>query len=189
MRTRPLNTEEFIEIISLIKEGFEYTDENNSNRIFYPNERIALALKTQALTGLRIGDIITLKLENFKDGYIYIREEKTDKIQNREINSKLISELKDFAIKNKISFNEKLFPITVRAVQKQLKIAVNELELSRISSHSFRKFYATQIYEKDKDIHLVSKLLNHSNVTTTEKYLGLTDADINKASKSIWIDI
>ena len=39
------------------------------------------------------------------------------------------------------------------------------------SVHDFRHFYACREYEKDKDIYRVMELLNHTNITTTQKYL------------------
>ena len=40
-----------------------------------------------------------------------------------------------------------------------------------ISCHSFRKSFATRLYEKTKDILFVQACLGHSNVTTTQKYI------------------
>jgi integrase len=39
------------------------------------------------------------------------------------------------------------------------------------SAHDFRHFFAVREYTKDKDIFRVSRLLNHSNVAITQKYL------------------
>ena len=39
------------------------------------------------------------------------------------------------------------------------------------SSHDFRHYFAIQEYRKDKDIWRVSRLLNHTSLTATEKYL------------------
>jgi integrase len=39
------------------------------------------------------------------------------------------------------------------------------------SVHDLRHFYAVSEYRKDKDIYRVCKLLNHSDVKTTMKYL------------------
>lgn len=49
---------------------------------------------------------------------------------------------------------------------------------SRYSCHSFRHFYATTEYKKNKDIERLRKLLNHSDIGTTQIYLqslGLID--------------
>jgi site-specific recombinase XerC len=46
------------------------------------------------------------------------------------------------------------------------------------SAHDLRHFYAVTEYRKDKDIHRVSKLLNHASISVTENYLkGLGEAE------------
>lgn len=50
--------------------------------------------------------------------------------------------------------------------------------LSKYSCHSFRHYYATAEYKKNKDIERLRKLLNHSDIGTTQIYLqslGLID--------------
>lgn len=184
MKTRALKQNEYMEIIKNMMFGFTY-ETLEGKKEFRPNYRIALILQVQATTGLRIGDILELKLNNFKNGKLRIKEQKTNKIQDREVAQRLIDLLTDYALENKIGKDEKLFPIGVRAVQKQLKIVSDYLGLKSISTHSFRKFYATVIYDKTLDINLIRSLLNHSSVETTQKYIGLTEAEINKASKEM----
>ena len=65
-----------------------------------------------------------------------------------------------------------MFPITERAVQKQLHIVCDYLGYEGISTHSFRKWYATEIYNANVfDIALVQRLLQHSSVATTQRYI------------------
>ena len=68
-----------------------------------------------------------------------------------------------------------IFPITERAVQKQLKIVCDWLGYTGVSTHSFRKFFATEIYKKnDFNIILVQQLLQHSTPAVTLKYIGIS---------------
>ena len=67
-----------------------------------------------------------------------------------------------------------MFPITERAVQKQLHIVCDYLGFEGISTHSFRKLYATEIYNANGfDIALVQRLLQHSSASTTQRYIGI----------------
>lgn len=70
-------------------------------------------------------------------------------------------------------------------IHKQLKIISNYLGLTNISSHTFRKMFATRVYEQTQDIELVKELLNHSDVSTTQKYLRVTQQKIKDVSESI----
>lgn len=185
MATRPIEIDEYKKIIELIHEGFTYEVEGKE-KTFRPNPRISLALQLQASLGLRIGDVLDLRLRNFKNGKLEIREDKTDKLQYRDINSSIINAVYDYAIDNNIKQDDKLFDISVRAVQKQLKIVTDYLKLNNISTHSFRKLYAVTAYEKNNnDIELVKELLNHSSIATTQRYIRVSQKAINEASKNI----
>lgn len=185
MATRPVEICEYKEIISLLNEGFTYGD----SKVFRPNQQIALALQIQANLGLRIGDTLELKLSNFKNGRLEIREDKTDKLQYREVNQALVNMIMEYALEKNLSKDSNLFDISVRAVQKQLKIVTEYLGLSNISTHSFRKLYATLQYEKNNNnLELVKELLNHSSIATTQRYIRVSQQAINKASKNFFIE-
>lgn len=184
MATRPIELSEYKEVINLLNEGFEYGD-----KIFRANKQIALALQLQANLGLRIGDILELKLSNFKNGKLEIREDKTDKLQYRDINPAITQAVLEYALENKLDKDDKLFKIGVRAVQKQLKIVTEYLGLTNISTHSFRKLFATMQYElNENNLELVKELLNHSSIATTQRYIRVSQQAINKASKNFYID-
>ena len=51
-----------------------------------------------------------------------------------------------YCYENNISSTSEIFPIGKKAVQKQLKIVCDYLNLTNISTHSFRKYFVTQIY-------------------------------------------
>lgn len=185
--TRPLEIEEYKNIMELLNNGFKYTLEGKE-KVFRPNTQIALILSLQANIGLRIGDILSLKLSSFKGNKLQITEDKTDKLQYREINPAITNMVMEYALENNIKKSDDLFKITPRAVQKQLKIICDYLDLENISTHSFRKMYATIQYEaNNNNIELVKELLNHSSIATTQRYIRVSQKEINKASKSYFI--
>lgn len=187
MITRPLEMEEYRDMIELITNGFSYTDKEGKERKFRRNDKLALALILQANLGLRIGDVLALTLNNFQNNKLVIAEDKTEKLQNREVNQKIIQLIYDYAIENKLDKKDKLFNrLSVRAVQKQLKIVTEHLNLINISTHSFRKMYAVIQYENNNNnIELVKELLNHSSIATTQRYIRVSQNAINEASKNI----
>ena len=187
MATRPLEVNEYKKIIELLNNGFTYT-EGDKDKSFRPNQQIAIALTLQANLGLRIGDVLELRVSSFKGDKLEIREDKTDKLQYRAINPSITNLVKDYAIDNNLSKQDKLFNIGVRVVQKQLKIICNYLELENISTHSFRKMYATLQYEANNhNLELIKELLNHSSIATTQRYIRVSQEAINKASSSFII--
>ena len=71
-----------------------------------------------------------------------------------------------------------MFPLTTRAIQKQLAIVCEYLGYEGISTHSFRKWYATEIYRNNGyDIALVQRFLQHSSASITQRYIGIEQMD------------
>lgn len=180
-KTKALDREQYGLIIDTIRNGFQY---NGSE--FKPNNRLATLLMVQANLGVRISDILKLTLSDIvKESGRYrldIVEQKTGKERNFTVPAALYDYLVTYAGENKIGNQAKLFPICERAVQKQLKIVADYLQIDGISTHSFRKFYATQIYQNnDYDIELVRHLLQHSSATITQKYIGISSARVEQA--------
>ncbi len=179
MTSRPLEIAEYREIISLMLNGF-ITEKDG---VFKPNKQAALALQLEASLGLRIGDILALRLHNFKNGKLVRVEDKTNKLQYRDINRTVYGHIMDYAIDNSLTPADKLFNISVRTVQKRLKTAVDYLGLGNISTHSFRKMYATFAYEENgNNLELVKELLNHTSIATTQRYIRVLQQAINAAS-------
>lgn len=165
-----LSNEQYETIIKTIRNGFP-------NHL--PNIRIATALTVQANLGLRIGDVVKLKLNDIiRDGERYrldIIEEKTGKKRTFTVPLEVYTFLKIYTLENNIKPSARIFQITVRAIQKHLKKACEYLGYENISTHSFRKYFATKAYNSaGKDIRLVQELLQHSSVTTTQRYVGIS---------------
>ncbi|HFD2054558.1 TPA: tyrosine-type recombinase/integrase [Clostridium perfringens] len=185
MATRPISLEEYREVIELILSGFEYKEDNKTKK-FRSNKQLALVLQLQSSLGLRVGDVLELKVNSFKNGKLEIREDKTDKLQYRDVNANVVNTVMQYAIDNKLSNTDKLFKLSVRAIQKQLKIVCVYLGLENISTHSFRKLYATTVYaNSNNNIELVKELLNHSSIATTQRYIRVSQQAIDKASAEI----
>lgn len=153
---------------------------------FEPNERIATALVLEGNLGLHISDVLRLRLADIvKDGDRYrlaIVEQKTGKERVFTVPFIIQQYLENYALRNTIGRTERLFPITERAVQKQLALVCDYLGYERISTHSFRKWYATEIYRNSGyDVALVQRLLQHSSSAITQRYIGIEPQRIEQA--------
>lgn len=168
--TVALTREQYDEIISTMRAGGSY---------FRKNDRIATALVLEANLGLRIEDILKLRLKDIiLDGDRYrlnIIEQKTHKERTFTVPLPIYQYIKIYAIENNIKETESLFPIRERTVQKYLQKVADYLGYENIGTHSFRKFYATDIYNHNNhDIMLVQQLLQHSSVATTQRYIRIS---------------
>lgn len=181
IKTLALSEEQYNNIINLLVTGFEF-----EGKQIQPNSRIATILVLEANLGLRVGDILSLHLNDIVlDGERYrlnVIEDKTEKERTFTVPNDIYNFIKEYCIKNEIKETAKIFQIGERAVQKQLKMACEYLGYKGISTHSFRKYFATKLYiNNDYDIRLVQKVLQHSVYTITQKYIGMEDKKIEKA--------
>ena len=176
-KTKALTTEQYKEIIQTMREGFCGCR---------PNERIATALVLEGNLGLRISDILKLRLcDVVRDGdrfRLEVVEQKTGKKRVFTVPLVIQQYMENYCLRNGIRRNGLMFPITERAVQKQLHIVCDYLGYEGISTHSFRKWYATEIYNTNGfDIALVQRLLQHSSAATTQRYIGIEPQRIEQA--------
>ena len=176
-RTTALTTEQYREIITTMKAG---------GAGFRPNERIATALVLEGNLGIRISDIIRLRLcDIVMDGNRYrlaITEQKTGKQRVFTVPLVIYQYIENYCLRNGIERNALMFPLTARAIQKQLAIVCEYLGYEGISTHSFRKWYSTEIYRANNcDIVLVQRLLQHSSASITQRYIGIEPQRIEKA--------
>jgi len=179
-KTLTLTVEQYHDIIDAMQTGFAGCR---------PNKHMAMALIVEANIGLRISDILKLKLSDIvKDGERYrlnIREQKTKKERFFTVLTEAYQNLKIHCLENNIKADERIFKFTERGVQKKLKQVCNYLEYERVSTHSFRKFFATQIYiNNDYNVILVQQLLQHSTPAVTQKYIGIQPQQIENALKN-----
>ena len=180
-KTVALTDQQYIDIITTIKGGFCH-----AGREYQPNERIATALSLEANLGIRINDILKLRFCNIiKDGDRFrldITEQKTSKARTFTVPGEIRSFIDQYRINNRMSEQQRLFDLSERQVQKHLKAACDYLELAGISTHSFRKYFATQIYiNNGYNIELVRQLLQHSSTTVTQKYIGIQQKHLETA--------
>ena len=176
-KTKALTTEQYKEIIQTMREGFTGCR---------PNERAATALVLEGNLGIRISDILTLRpCDIVRDGERYrleIVEQKTGK--RREFTVPLVVKqyIENYCLRNHISPKDRIFPMTERAIQKQLALVCDYLGFEGIGTHSFRKWYATEIYKANGcDIALVQRLLQHSSAEVTQRYIGIEPQRIERA--------
>lgn len=178
-----LTQEQYQRSIELLRNGFML-----QGVLVKPNERIATIEVLQATLGLRLGDVLKLKLSSFvRDGdrwRLDIKEEKTGKIRNFTVPVEIYSFIQDYALSQGINKDVKLFNISARQVERHLNkvFAKMNLPLRQYGSHSYRKFFATKVYiDNEFNIVLVQKLLQHSSPTTTQLYIGISQKNIEDA--------
>ncbi len=177
-RTIAVSEDQYNEIIRTLMTGYLYHK---------PNRAVANALVTEANLGIRISDILKLRLSDivYENGYHHldIVEIKTKKLRNFRVPESLYNYLMQYCMENGIGKEEKIFPLTERNIQLALKNVVDYLgyDTDKIGTHSFRKLYAQGAWEKSgHNLLIVQNLLQHSSPGTTQRYLGINSAELNR---------
>jgi integrase len=134
-----------------------------------PAEWLPLWLSLE--TGLRIGDVVALRVSNVKPDGIHFKAQKTGKVGVAKISDRLRRELP--------KRGKWLFPspskrgkhLTRQAAWARVKAAGRRagLDLEGLSPHTMRKVFAVELY-RQKGFVEVQKALQHNNSATTEIY-------------------
>ena len=158
------------------------------NLLKQKSERDLLLLNFGLNTGLRISDILKIKVsdiwtkrKHFKHYFILI-EVKTKKEKRIKLNNALKRYLTHYLKNNKLKYSDYLFqsrkgdnkPITRVQAYRTLKIASESLNIENFGTHSLRKTWGYWTYKKSKfNIALIMDMFNHSSQKITLEYIGI----------------
>ena len=140
-------------------------------------------------TGLRISDILQLRVRDLRKPIIYITEIKTRKQKAFEMNptvrKELLELLKDreddeYLVKSRQGVNK---PIKRSMAYKILRKLAEDYGLEGIGTHTLRKTYGYHFYQATKDVAMLQKIFNHSDPAFTLRYIGIIQDTINAATK------
>lgn len=170
------------------------TVENIAKYLKITNERNYIMFLCGIYTGLRISDILKLKISDVKNrNSINLREKKTQKQRIFEINPLLKRELAayiygkdpdEYLIKSRQDFNR---PLTRSMAYKILQGVAEQFSLECIGCHTLRKTFGYHFYQQYKDVVTLQKIFNHSDPGITLRYIGIEQESINNAMKKFKI--
>ncbi|OQR57873.1 site-specific integrase [Bacillus sp. CDB3] len=151
------------------------------------NERNYILFVMGINTGLRISDILKLKVGDVQGSHISMREMKTGKQKRIQMTSSLKRELKWYnegrADEEHLlpSRKGKNRPIGRSMAYKILKRTAEEFGLDEIGTHTLRKTYGYHMYLQTKNIALLMEIFNHSSEKVTLRYIGVNQDAMDKA--------
>ncbi|WP_236183502.1 tyrosine-type recombinase/integrase [Pseudomonas juntendi] len=137
-------------------------------------------------TALRISDLLSLTFEDVQGGNLVIKEGKTGKTRDIELNvaAKAIVERRRAAhpthqyLFEVDSNRAKGKPISRVAVASAFKAVGDEMGL-QLGTHSMRKTRGWLMYNGGSSIELICKVLNHSSPAVTMAYIGITQSEVD----------
>lgn len=131
-------------------------------------------------TGLRVSDILKLKVSDFRNtDHLKIIEKKTGKEKRLLINPALKRELKKYM--SKMADHEYLIqsrrgenmPLSRVTAYKILRAAAKKCNIKEIGTHTMRKTFGYFHYQQNKNIAVLMNIFNHSSEALTLRYIGV----------------
>ena len=187
--TAPLKWTTAMKLLAIMRES----DDLAESRLFF-----ALGF----YTGLRVSDILKLRWQDLENPILNIEEQKTGKFRRIDLNKKLqviIQQVRviiqpfdsnQFIFKGKRGPNKNK-PLTVVGANNRIKQIFErfDIQTQNPSSHTLRKTFALRVYnvnQRSEDaLILLSEMFNHSNISITRKYIGITQERISNVYLSI----
>ncbi len=147
-------------------------------------ERNLLIIETMRKTGLRRKEVASLCVRDINLGrqYLVARMGKGQKDRIIDLSPALIEKLEPF-LKGKAP-EDSVFGITAETISGLIHFAAVKAGV-RIHAHSLRDVFATRLVDHGTDIEVVRRLLGHTDLKNTQRYLARTDKQRRDAVMSL----
>lgn len=146
-------------------------------------ERLYVAIRIMGTTGLRMHELLNVKVEDIKRGVfdIYGKRSKERRIYIPEkAKNELLNLLNGIGITGGFAIVDRSGKqYKSRAFQSILQSIAEETKIDKdlMHPHGFRHFFAKEFIRNHNDICLLADLLGHSNLETTRLYLKMTSRE------------
>lgn len=123
--------------------------------------------------GMRIGEVLKLKLNDIQDRKLILREPRSGKEHEIVfIPQKVADRLRDYAIQTCNDPESRIFPISYEAARAIIS-KVGKMVGIHLRPHDLRRHSATYASRSGVLIEIISKvILRHANLFITQRYLG-----------------
>src|SRR6056297_1007950 len=149
------------------------------------NPRDRLMLELMARGGMRIGEVLKLRMRDVDDCKLFLVSPKCGR-QNEVvyIPKKVAARLREYIRAKEMAPEERIFPLGYTGARQIVKKAGRKIGLE-ISPHDLRRHAATYASRAGAPIEIVSKvILRHANLSTTQRYLG----KVSDTEASRWVE-
>lgn len=155
------------------------------------NEKHRLMVKLLYSSGLRLGELLNLKVGDFEldENIGWVRSGKGGKDRMFIVSTKLVDELKEFvkrAKENDYLFAGREGKMSGRNVQKIVCAAAYKARIEKsVHTHTLRHSFATHLLESGENIRKIQMLLGHSQLSTTQLYLDVSTDELKKVKSPL----
>ena len=155
----------------------------------WKNPLVRLMCITSAMTGMRLGEVLALKMENIHKNYIEVKYSynKADGLKSPKsgytrmvpIPKELYKMLCDASLQDHLfifSYDGKIV-FSPNMVREELQLRCKELGIENKTFHSFRAFFNSQMVTANINESIIRNMIGHTSEKMTEHYLHLESTD------------
>lgn len=137
--------------------------------------------------GLRVSEIINLKITDIDSGNMQVLIEKSKGKKDRYVNlpqtilEQLRNYYKEFKPKKYLFEGQYGDKYSIRSTQQVFKNAMKKAKINKaIGIHGLRHSFATHLLENGTDIKFIQELLGHNDIKTTLRYTHVSEKSLKK---------
>jgi len=157
------------------REGRKILDKETVDEMIYNTRclRDRLILELQARCGLRIGEVLRLKVKDVSDRKLILQEPKSGKDEEVAFMPEQVAKrLIEYINHENLLLEDRIFPICYSTARSFIKRCGEKLSV-KISPHDLRRHSATYASRNGVPLEIISKvILRHQDLKTTQMYLG-----------------
>jgi len=153
------------------------------------DKRKRLILELQARCGLRIGELLNIRVSDVSERRLLISQPKSGKeTEMAFMPEQVANRLQDYIKDKRLSPEDRVFPICYSTARMFIK-KLGQTQNLTISPHDLRRYSATYASRNGVPLEIVSivskVILRHQNLRTTQVYLGR----VSEQEAIRWMDI
>jgi integrase/recombinase XerD len=144
-----------------------------------PNPKWTCVFAIAYFTGSRISEVLSLEVTDIDTDRITFKRENTKTRKPRV--AMIVSSLRPFLMAYEAPKVGYQFPagpnakqpthLSRQAADKVLRIACERVGLDGVSTHSFRRSFATNLYQQGYSLAKIARLIGHSHASMTARYV------------------
>ncbi len=157
------------------------------------DQRLYTIIELMLQTGIRIGELARLKLEELKlekkSGEIFIRAYGSNGERTIPLNDTAALSLSDYLKERYQTENTAVFvtktgrPLLVRNIRTSVNRAFKKAGIENAKVNDLRNTFIAHNLAKGADLVRISQIVGHKRISTTEKYLDLIKSDEQNKTK------
>ena len=148
--------------------------------------RDRLILELQARCGLRIGEVLNLKVTDISGRKLMIQEPKSGRdVEVAFMPEHIAVRLNEYVVSTNLAPEDRIFNVCYTTVRNLVKLLGKKFN-ANISPHDLRRHSATYASRNGVPLEIISKvILRHQDLKTTQVYLG----KVSDSEAIRWMDV